>query len=213
MRAHVGQLISRKDILQNYKPVFSQSSNVANMIQVTPSTPPPVQEQNVRRSSRLFSNNYSVKENNKSSNTNKFTTPKSPSRKTKQRLSKCNLNKNNAYSELNVRNKLEKEKAETVTSNDNKNSNATSNNILQQAAQMQKQSAEGLMLLLRSLGQAFLYMSQYECKKAIDELKLLPGHQFETTWIYSMLGKHSWFVSRHIHFVYSSGKAFASLFP
>lgn len=190
MRAHVGQLISRKDVLQNYKPVFSQSSNVANVIQITPSTPAPAQGQNVRRSSRLFSNSYSVKENNKSPNRNKFTTPKSPSRKTKQKLTKCNLNKNNTYTDLNVRNKIEKEKSETVTSNEGRtNSSGGSNNFVQQAAQMQKQSAEGLMHLLRNMGQAYLYLSHFECKKAIEELQSLPGHHYETAWVYSMLGK------------------------
>lgn len=190
MRAHVGQLISRKDMLQNYKPMSSQSSNVANVIQLTPGTPAPAQGQNVRRSSRLFSNSYSVKENNKSPNRNKFTTPKSPSRKTKQRLTKCNPNKNHTYTELNVRNKIEKEKSETVTSNDGKtNSSGGSNNFVQQAAQMQKQSAEGLMHLLRCIGQAYQYLSQFDCKKAIEELQSLPSHHYETTWVYTMLGK------------------------
>lgn len=190
MRAHMGHLISRKDDLQNYKPVFSQSSNMNNVIPMTPGTPAPVQTgQNVRRSSRLFSNNsYSVKENNKSPNRNKFATPKSPSRKTKQRLAKCNLNKN-TYTELNARNKLEKEKAETVTSTDNKaNIGTLQQNYIQQAADIQKHSAEGLMCLLRDMGQAYLDLSQFECKKAIEELKALPVHHFETTWVYSMLG-------------------------
>lgn len=189
MRAHVGQLISRKDVLQNYKPVFSQSSLVNNVI--TPGTPaPPQTGQNVRRSSRLFSNNsYSVKENNKSPNRNKFATPKSPSRKTKQRLAKCNLNKNNTYTELNARNKIEKEKTETITSTENKTGiGALQQNYVQQAASIQKHSAEGLMCLLRDMGQAYLNLSQFECKKAIEELKSLPVHQFETTWVYSMLG-------------------------
>lgn len=184
MRAHVGQLISRKDVLQNYKPVFSQSSNVTNVI--TPGTPVPT-GQSVRRSSRLFSNSYSVKENNKSPNRNKFATPKSPSRKTKQRLAKCNLNKNNAYTELNARNKLEKEKTETVTS-DSKTNSIGVNNYVQQATNMQKHSAEGLMCLLRDIGVAYLHLTQFECKKAIDELKNLPTHHFETPWVYSMLG-------------------------
>lgn len=116
VRAHVGHLISRKETpLQNSKPM-----NLNNTLSVTPETPLPINNiqsnQNVRRSSRLFSNN-SVKENNKSPNRNKFATPKSPSRKTKQRITKCNLNKNNTYME-NARNRLEKEKSETVTSAD-----------------------------------------------------------------------------------------------
>lgn len=186
MRAHMGQLISRKDMLQNYKPVFSQSSNVTNVI--SPCTPVPTQTgQNVRRSSRLFSNNYSVKENNKSPNRNKFATPKSPSRKTKQRLAKCNLHKNNTFTELNARNKIEKEKTETITSTDAKTNTVGVNNYIQQATNMQKHSAEGLMHLLRDMGQAYLHLKQFECKKAIEELQALPVHHFETTWVYCVL--------------------------
>lgn len=61
--------MSRKETpLQQGKPVFSQSgnaSNTANIVTVTPTTPTPTspsfQGTNVRRSSRLFSHNYSVK--------------------------------------------------------------------------------------------------------------------------------------------------------
>lgn len=68
VRAQVDQFIGRKEsIFQNCKPVFSQSTNVP--VTKTPTIPLAVQPgQNVRRSSRLFSNSYSVKENNKSPN-------------------------------------------------------------------------------------------------------------------------------------------------
>lgn len=190
VRAHVGNLINRKDILQNNKPVFTQSSNVSNTMSVTPSntptTPATVQtSQSVRRSSRLFSNSYSVKENNKSPTKNKFVTPKSPSRKTKQRLGKCSLYELNNM-DLNARNKMKKEKSETVTSNDIIKTN--NNNTLQNSAtQIQKHSAEGLMKLLKELGQAYLYLSQYNCKAAIETLQTLSPHQYNTTWVYSMI--------------------------
>ncbi|PSN43924.1 Cell division cycle protein 27 [Blattella germanica] len=149
LRAHVGQLISRKETpLQQSKPVFSQSGNTSNTSNIvsTPSpTAPqaPLQPGSVRRSSRLFSNSYSVKENNKSPNRNKFTTPKSPSGKTKSRISKTNRNKT-TFSELNERNRNEKEKTETITSTDSKiinNNSGSIQNIMQQALQLQKQSA------------------------------------------------------------------------
>ncbi|XP_044263050.1 cell division cycle protein 27 homolog [Tribolium madens] len=189
MKAQVDQFINRKEpILQNCKPLFSQSTNVTKT--PTISLPPC---QNVRRSSRLFTNSYSVKENNKSPNRTKFATPKSPSRKTKQRMAKCNLNKTTAYTELNTRNRIEKEKTETVTSTDAKNEkSAISNNSIescvQQAILMQKQSAEGLMVLLRSLGEAYLHLSNFNCKAAIEELNALPPNQFQTAWIYCLLG-------------------------
>ncbi|KAB0795775.1 hypothetical protein PPYR_09836 [Photinus pyralis] len=180
VRAHMGHLINRKEPhLQNSKPVFSQSSNT-----ISPSTPTPATniQSNVRRSSRIFSSHsYSVKENNKSPNRNKFATPKSPSRKTKQRFAKCNLTKTDTFTE-NAKNRLEKEKAETITSTETKNSAITS----QQAAI--KQSAEGLMCLLRSMGQAYLNLSQFNCKTAIVELNNLPSHHHTTTWVYSMIG-------------------------
>ncbi|CAH1366177.1 unnamed protein product [Tenebrio molitor] len=194
MKAQVDQFINRKEpILQNCKPLFSQSTNVTKTPTIAISVQPC---QNVRRSSRLFSNSYSVKENNKSPNRNKFATPKSPSRKTKQRITKCNLNKNSAYSELNTRNRLEKEKSETITSTDTKIekgaiSNNNSNSIescVQQAVLMQKQSAEGLMCLLRNLGQAYLNLSNFDCKAAIDEFNALPPNQFQTSWVYCLLG-------------------------
>ncbi|XP_008555880.1 cell division cycle protein 27 homolog [Microplitis demolitor] len=214
LRAHVGQFISRKETpLQQGKPVFSQSgntSNTANIVTVTPTTPTPapptLQGPNVRRSSRLFSHSYSVKENNKSPNRNKFTTPKSPSRKTKARLSKTNLNKA-TFNELNERNRSDKEKSETITSekmvattnalNQNSNSNNNSNNsnnsncASQQhcAVLVQKQCAEGLMSLLRELGMAYQHLSQFNCSQAVEILSVLPKHHYNTGWVLSMLAR------------------------
>ncbi|CAH1156183.1 unnamed protein product [Phaedon cochleariae] len=192
VRAQVDQFIGRKDsIFQNSKPVFSQSTNVP--VTKTPTIPLAGQpSQNVRRSSRLFSNN-SVKENNKSPNRNKFATPKSPSRKTKQRMTKCNLNKNSNYSELNTRNRIEKEKSETVTAADAKSEKSaittlSGESCLQQVMNLQKQSAEGLMCLLRDLGQAYLDLAQFDCVSAIERLNNLPPNQFNTSWIYCLLG-------------------------
>ncbi|KAF5299877.1 hypothetical protein FQA39_LY11414 [Lamprigera yunnana] len=181
VRAHMGHLINRKEPhLQNSKPVFSQSSNT-----LSPSTPQPIIsniQSNVRRSSRLFSSHsYSVKENNKSPNRNKFVTPKSPSRKTKQRLSKCNINKTDSE---NAKNRMDKEKTETVTSLEMKNS-AISLNLSQQAV---RQSAEGLMCLLKDMGRAYLHLSQFNCKSAIEELNNLPNHHYSTSWVYAMIG-------------------------
>lgn len=193
MRAQVDQFINRKEsIFQNCKPVFSQSTNVP--VTKTPTIPLAIQPcQNVRRSSRLFSNSYSVKENNKSPNRSKFATPKSPSRKTKQRISKCNLNKNSSYTDLNTRNKMEKEKSETITSSETKTeksaiSNSSTESCIQQAMQMQKQSAEGLMCLLRDIGQAYLDLAQFSCISAIEHLNALAPNQFNTSWIYCLLG-------------------------
>ncbi|KAI4472840.1 hypothetical protein M0802_016479, partial [Mischocyttarus mexicanus] len=198
-RAHVGQFISRKETpLQQGKPVFSQSgnaSNTANIVTVTPSTPAPtpptLQGTNVRRSSRLFSHSYSVKENNKSPNRNKFATPKSPSRKAKARLSKTNLNKSN-FNDLNERNRNEKEKNETITSEKavaNVNALNNQSSIAHCVVTIQKQCAEGLMSLLKELGMAYQHLSQYNCAQAIEILSVLPTQHYNTGWVLSMLAR------------------------
>jgi anaphase-promoting complex subunit 3 len=84
-----------------------------------------------------------LQENNKSPNRNKFVTPKSPSGKTKSRISKTNRNKT-SFNELNERNRSEKEKNETITSSDLKiisNNSGSVHSAIQQALQMQKQSS------------------------------------------------------------------------
>ncbi|KAK2588331.1 hypothetical protein KPH14_004348 [Odynerus spinipes] len=180
LRAHVGQFISRKE---------------TPLQQVTPTTPTPapptLQSTNVRRSSRLFSHSYSVKENNKSPNRNKFATPKSPSRKAKARLSKTNLNKTN-FNELNERNRNEKEKNETITSEKavaNVNALNNQSNIAHCAVVLQKQCAEGLMCLLRELGLAYQNLSQFNCAHAIEILSVLPAQHYNTGWVLSMLAR------------------------
>lgn len=189
-------LINRKESpFQISKPVFSQSSNTIS----TPTSPTSLTSlatQNVRRSSRIFSHSYSVKENNKSPNRSKFVTPKSPSRKSNKRLAKTNLNKN-VYSELNARNR-EKERSETITSAQSKTTNsAISNNTnnvnnnynnMQHTVILQKQCAEGLMLLMRTLGQAYSYLSQFECNKAIECLSAVSPQQYNTSWVQCLLG-------------------------
>uniref|UniRef100_A0A182TBV4 Uncharacterized protein n=1 Tax=Anopheles maculatus TaxID=74869 RepID=A0A182TBV4_9DIPT len=76
----------------NTKPiVFSQTGNQLTTTPRTPNTTGGALQhgQNVRRSSRLFSNSNSVKENAKSPQlNNKFVAPRSPPRRTKQRISK-----------------------------------------------------------------------------------------------------------------------------
>ncbi|XP_036145812.1 cell division cycle protein 27 homolog isoform X2 [Monomorium pharaonis] len=196
LRAH--QLMSRKETpLQQSKSVFSQSgnmSNTANIVTVTapnPTSPPSpmFQSTNVRWSSRIFSQN-SIKENNKSSNRNKFATPKFPSRKTKARLAKANLNKIN-FNELNERNRNEKEKSETITSEKAvANANAlNSQSNIHSGITLQKQSAEGLMSLLRELGTAYQHLSQFKCAQTIEILSILPTQHYNTGWVLSMLAR------------------------
>nr|XP_023027921.1 cell division cycle protein 27 homolog [Leptinotarsa decemlineata] len=108
-------------------------------------------------------------------------------------MAKCNLNKN--YTELSLRNKSEKEKSETVTLEEAKvekcaMSNTNAENCLQQMMNLQKQSAEGLMSLLRDIGQAYLDLAQFDCSSAIERLNSLPPNQFNTSWVYCLLGRY-----------------------
>lgn len=192
------QLMNRKDSpLQQSKPVFSQSGNTSHSVNsltspssvASPPTGPLHSAQNVRRSSRLFSNSYSVKENNKSPNRNKFATPKSPSRKVKSRISKANLNKPSNY-ELNERNRVGSERSETITVlGEGSAVQASLQSMSQQAVMLQKQSVDGLMLLLREVGAAYLHLTQFNCQKAIDCLNALPIRQHNTGWVLCILAK------------------------
>lgn len=183
LKGHVGSIISRKEPpFQLSKPsVFTQTGNI------TPRTPNSMTGQNVRRSSRLFSNsNYSVKENNKSPNNNKFAQPRSPPRKTKQRITKISLN-----NEINEKDKKDKEKIETITSTDSKvllnNSLNSAQTMAHHVLTLKKQSAEGLMALLRDLGQSYQQLAQFNCKEAISSFSTIPKHHFRSSWVQCMI--------------------------
>lgn len=197
LKGNTGNLANRKETpLQISKPIFSQTGNITPRTQNTIG----LGGQNVRRSSRLFSNNYSVKENNKSPIINKFAAPRSPPRKSKQRLTKNNL-ANTALNEINNDKQsknisAEKEKIETVTSatSDNakvliNNSINNAQNMAQHILNMKKQSAEGLMKLMRAVGQGYVHLSQYECKEAIECFNNVPKHHFQSSWVQSMVAK------------------------
>ncbi|XP_064598643.1 cell division cycle protein 27 homolog [Liolophura sinensis] len=130
---------------------------------------------NVRRSTRLFTNSNSVKENNKSQAKTKFSSPKAPGRKSKTRLSK-------SQHELNEINKSE----QSVDAKNAANSDVAAE---VQLAQLQRQSLVGILSLLQSIGKAFQAQCQYECQKAIDLYSDLPPQQYNTAWVLSQIGR------------------------
>lgn len=171
----------------------------------------------VRRSSRLFSHSaYSVKENNKSPNiSNKFLQPRSPPRKTnKTRMGKIclnneliddkssNISQSNSEKSHNEKNlRKDKEKIETITSTAQSRSNAEDakvqlNNSLNNAQTMthhllslKKQSADGLMLLLKDLGEGYKKLAHFECKAAVKHLEAtIPKHHLTSSWVQSLIG-------------------------
>lgn len=191
IRGHLNSLVSRKDIstpLQQTKPiVLNQSSNItpARTQFSTQQQQQDQRNQSVRRSSRIVSN-YSVKENNKSPNLNKFAQPRSPPKKASKRVlkaSKATLN------ELNEKNSLmtEKERSETITSAQV----ITDVGFVQQTcnlAAMKRQSADGLMQLLQDLGQAYLHLQHYEMDEALAILESkIPLHHYTSSWVQSII--------------------------
>ncbi|XP_031634063.1 cell division cycle protein 27 homolog isoform X2 [Contarinia nasturtii] len=192
LRSNVTNSGNRKEApLQISKPVFMQTGNT------TPRTQNTLGAQNVRRSSRLFTSN-SVKENSKNPMGNKFAAPRSPPRKNKQRLTtKMNLS-NSALNEINAEkpqkqiSDLDKEKIETITSTGNIMNTKTVNNTQNVAKQiliMRKQSAEGLMSLMRILADGYLQMSQFNCIEAIEAFNSIPYHHLMSTGVQSMIAK------------------------
>lgn len=187
IKSHKLNNIKRKDSpMPEMKPFYNHVNNITN----------------VRRSSRLFSSSYSsVKENNNKGQeqqqpnllanniNNKFVTPKSPPRKAKQRISSKLTNVSLKASNINASmNELTEksilgekpEKVETVTSKDE-------STMLQHVMNLKMESVEGLMSLLRELGQGFAELSQYNCLNAIEAFEsIAPKHQ-ESTWVQSML--------------------------
>ncbi|GAB0088543.1 cell division cycle protein 27 homolog [Sergentomyia squamirostris] len=187
-------VINRKEgPLQQAKPMLNnQTGNYATR-------PPQAPQagittgQSVRRSSRLFSSSYSVKENSKSSqNINKFVTPRSPSRKAKQQRISIINDHHLSGSGGGVERKGEKEKVETVTSaTDTKvllnNSINAAQSLQQQVLAMKRQSAEGLLQLLRELGQGYLQLSQYNTQEAIEHYSSVPAQHYTSSWVQSMI--------------------------
>ncbi|ALC42920.1 Cdc27, partial [Drosophila busckii] len=210
LKTHVGSLINRQE--KSKPAVFTQAGNI------TPRTPnnlvtnaPPNANAAVRRSSRLFSNSaYSVKENNKSSNitnnnnnnnnNNKFVQPRSPPRKTKSsRMPKICLSNELFEEKAQQQARKDKEKIETITSSSNRaaeeakvllnNSLNNAQTMAHQLLQLKKQSADGLMALLRDLGEAYKLLMGYQCRAAIKQLEtIIPKHHFDSCWVQSLIG-------------------------
>lgn len=193
IRGQLSSLMGRKDLtqpLQQTKPVvFNQSSNITpNRPQLTQQQQQDQRNQNVRRSSRIFSN-YSVKENNKSPNMNKFVQQRSPPRKTNKRVSKLSKA---TLSELNEKNTLisEKEKNETITSAAQLITDDVNESLTQQQTMdaLKRQSADGLMQLLQALGKAYVHLQHYEMTEALDVLEnRVPPHHYTSSWVQSII--------------------------
>lgn len=124
-----------------------------------------------------------MKENNKSNS--RFAVPKQPLRRNKSRLNKSDtpatgLSAVGDFSEPVA--KLEKDGDRLLMAQ-------TPVNLAQEAVQLQKQSAEGLMSLLRIVGKALLHLSCYESRSALEVMEWLSARHKRSSWILSLMAK------------------------
>lgn len=190
IRGHLSSLVSRKEISQPLQQAKPLHHNITPT-NITPNRTQFVQQQDqrnpsVRRSSRIFSN-YSVKENNKSPNVNKFAQPRSPPRKASKRVSKSTKT---TLNELNEKNSMmtEKECSETITSAQLISEMSYSQQSYHIAA-LKRQSADGLLQLMQELGQAYLHLQHYETDEALEVLEMkIPPQHFNSSWVQSIIG-------------------------
>ncbi|XP_077997819.1 cell division cycle protein 27 homolog [Glandiceps talaboti] len=179
----------------NTKPVFTQSGNSSNTTRDIPGpmqiaqTPSPqlgnaTQQQvlfgqGVRRSSRLFGSSNSVKENaaKKAPTKSRFASPKAPTRKTKTRSSKTSTS-----------DQIDQNKNEGTPIIESCKLLPQTPSVAQ-IINFQKASAEGLMSLLREIGKAYLYLSQYDCHKAINLFGNIAMQHYNTPWVLCQVGR------------------------
>ncbi|KAI5721494.1 hypothetical protein M8J77_021531 [Diaphorina citri] len=226
------QIMSKR--ASNTTPLHGNSQSPQSPL---PLPPLPLQgsQNTVRRSSRLFTisnNNYSVKENNKSPNrNNKFATPKSPSKKTKSKLSKSSNGKPvvtydnernlssggggggetdqsiaggvmsaGGYSReqmLSVQKHVAMVEVGRRTRVSRGGVMSAGGYSREQMLSVQKHVASGLLDLLKELGRAYYYFSQYECDKCIAVLNTLPEHHLNTGFSLTLMAKAYYESSRY----------------
>uniref|UniRef100_A0A8D9BRU1 Cell division cycle protein 27 homolog n=1 Tax=Cacopsylla melanoneura TaxID=428564 RepID=A0A8D9BRU1_9HEMI len=185
----------------------------------TPPSPLPLQgtQNTVRRSSRLFTisnNNYSVKENNKSPNrNNKFATPKSPSKKSKSKQIKAASDRVKSVVVGGVVNYGDERNERNIVNNGGAGDGSEREllggvNLVQggggvmgvsreHVLSVQKHVAGGLLDLLKELGRAYYYFSQYECDRCICVLNSLPAHHLNTGFSLTLMAKAYYESSRY----------------
>jgi anaphase-promoting complex subunit 3 len=158
----------------------SMSSLGTSALTMTPSPGPSgsSSQQRVRRSTRLYTNNNgSVKENEKSggSSTKKAATPKSP--RTSRKSSSAKNNKAATLtSEMNEKNLLDSLEAP----------------VAPPPPALLLHNSHGVkefLGVLGQIGQAYLHLAQYECRKAIDVLDRLSDRHYKTGWVLCAKGK------------------------
>ena len=49
--------------------------------------------------------------------------------------------------------------------------------------------SDGLMSLLKQIGQAYVHLSAYECKQALNAFSSLAPHHYNTGWVLTQVGR------------------------
>lgn len=119
--------------------------------------------------------------------------PKLPLKRSKSKLSKSDTPESglapiNDFPE--IVGKLDKEDDKPAILNSHiASAQSPPTNLIQEAVLLQKQSAEGLMSLLRILGKAFLHLASYESRQAVDTIELLSLRHKRSSWVLSLMAK------------------------
>jgi len=144
------------------------------------------QNQSLRRSSRLFNSQNSLssvkenakntsrnQENNKSSSCIK-TPPKKQRRQTSSTMTGPIVSDNKSDDDL---------------KKDVENNYVNHEQLVQTGLKAQRESAEGLMNLLKSMGKAHCHLGNYQLNEAITVLNSLPPKHKSSGWVLSSLGR------------------------
>lgn len=178
--------------------IFSQSGNINQQQEqtgsslVTPALTATTQSNNLRRSSRLFNSSSSVKENTKNASRNNENNKTAASSKTppkKQRKQTSTSSSTSTTATITVARDKTQAENENELKSDFIKVQALNADLMQAGLKMQRSSAEGLMSLLRRLGEAQLSLGQFQIPNAIRVLKNLPAKHLDSGWVQSAMGR------------------------
>jgi anaphase-promoting complex subunit 3 len=85
--------------------------------------------------------------------------------------------------------KLDKDEEKPTVNSNQVAVSQSPTNLLQQAVHMQKQSAEGLMSLLRIAGKAYSHLTSYESRLVLDAVELFSPRHRRSSWVLSLMAK------------------------
>lgn len=173
--------------------IFSQSGNINQQEQtsslVTPGLTGTIQSNSLRRSSRLFNSSSSVKENTKNASRNNENNKVTASSKTPPKKQRKQTTTSSTVTTATITLTRDKTENENELKSDFIKVPAGNADLMQAGLKMQRSSAEGLMSLLRRLGEAQLSLGQFQIPNAIKVLKSLPPKHLNSGWVQSALGR------------------------